>query len=332
MPIIGAPYRVYTNGEWKVYYLKTHIDAVVDTGGNTLTTLLLGKVNVSNLSTNFFEIAENGTVTVKKATTATTATSAETADKVSNSLSIRITDGDSVGDISIIYDGSEEGVLNLNDKYFENESITIDGVTHKSLGIKKASTEQAGLMTAEMVNKLNTVYSFVNASSDSDNVINKVQEIIAVFEGYDEEFNLSETLTALQGDLDKIETDSVKIGVTPTDEYSNVLSSIYFEKSANGYIIIKDSSVHAKSSDTATTADKVANSYSFTIADAETNYEGVVQGWTYNGSANVGIKLDSRYFKYDSSNYVVQLQQSVFVQSSTPSVYREGTVWIQTSA
>ena len=171
-------------------------------------------------------------------------------------------------------------------------------------------------MTAEMVNKLNTVYSFVNASSDSDNVINKVQEIIAVFEGYDEEFNLSETLTALQGDLDKIETDSVKIGVTPTDEYSNVLSSIYFEKSANGYIIIKDSSVHAKSSDTATTADKVANSYSFTIADAETNYEGVVQGWTYNGSANVGIKL----------------QQSVFVQSSTPSVYREGTVWIQTSA
>lgn len=330
MPIIGAPYRVYTNGEWKVYYLKTHTDAVVDTSGNTLTNLLLGKVNVSNLSTNFFEIAENGTVTVKKATEAVSAGTAETADKVSNSLSIRITDGDNVGDISIIYDGSEEGVLNLNNKYFENESITVGGVTHKSLGIKKASTEQAGLMTADMVNKLNTVYSFVNASSDSDNIINKVQEIVAVFEGYDEEFNLAETLTALQEDLDKVETDSVKIGVATTDGYSNVLASTYFEKSDNGYIIIKDSSVHAKSSDTATTADKVANSHSFTIADVES--EDVVKGWTYNGSANVGIKLDSRYFKYDSTNDAVQLQQSVFVQSNTPSVYREGTVWIQTSA
>lgn len=332
MPIIGAPYRVYTNGEWKVYYLKTHIDAVVDTSGNTLTNLLLGKVNVSNLSTNFFEIAENGTVTVKKATTATTATSSETADKVSNSLSIRITDGDNVGDISIIYDGSEEGVLNLNNKYFENESITVGGATHKSLGIKKASTEQAGLMTADMVNKLNTVYSFVNASSDSDNIINKVQEIVAVFEGYDEEFNLAETLTALQEDLDKVETDSVKIGVTPADGYSNVLASTYFEKSANGYITIKDGSVHAKSSETATTAGKVANSYSFTIADSASNFTGVVQGWSYNGSASVGVKLDDRYFKYDSVNEVVQLQQNVFVQSAQPGVVREGTVWIQTSA
>lgn len=334
--VVGAPYKVYINGGWNTYYLKTNTDAVVSSDGNsTLTELLAGKVDLSVLNTTDFQIVkdENNVVTsinVSQASFANEATTALTANKVANSLSIRITDGDRVGDISIIYDGSVARVLNLNDKYFENETITVGGETHYSLGIKKASTSQAGLMTADMVNKLNTVYSFVNVASDTDNVINKVQEIIDVFAGYDEKFNLATTLTALQEDLDNVETDSVKIGVTPTEGYSNVLSSDFFEKSTTGYINIRDNSVHAKTSVTATTADKVSNSYSFTIAKVAT--EDVVKGWTYNGGESVGVKLDSLYFKYDATNDVVQLQPSIFIQSTAPVGIREGTVWIQTSA
>lgn len=335
--VVGAPYKVYINGGWNTYYLKTNTDAVVSSDGNsTLTELLAGKVNLNVLNTTDFKIVkdDNNVVTsigVSQASFANEATTALTANKVAKSLSIQITDGDRVGDISIIYDGSEAGVLNLNSKHFDNENITIGGVTHRSLVIKEASTNQAGLMTADMVSKLNTVYNIVSVYEDSNNVIDKVQEIINVFAGYDEEFNLSETLTTLQEDLDNVETDSVKIGVTPTDGYSNVLSSTFFEKSTTGYINIKDNTVHAKTSATATTADKVANSHSFTIADSTSNYEGVVKGWTYNGSASVGVKLDSLCFKYNESNDVVQLQPSIFIQSTTPGVVREGTVWIQTS-
>ena len=108
------------------------------------------------------------------------------------------------------------------DAQYPSAKATYDLVTNRSLLVEtlgNATQSIAGLLSAEDKSRLDALYALLGSESDSDTVVNTINEVLAIFNQYAEGADL---VNALAGKADKV-------GELPTlqfDNNDNVLSKI----------------------------------------------------------------------------------------------------------
>lgn len=279
--INGAIYKVFNGTDWDTYYFKTSLEAVIDVSSSKNLVALLGeKLSLASIDSSQFTTSNtDGTPTLQ-------------IKKLPTSLTIEVTDGTSVQD-SVIFNGEENKTIAF-------DSTTFSMAAGGKLSINTASSTSNGIITKETYNMITSVYSYFE-ENDTNDVIDKIQEIIAVFDSYKEGLNLA---TELRN----------KVG------FDNLNTSTYFTKD-------KDNNVSVKYSDK---SGKVSNSLSIAIYNV--SGDDVEESWTFDGSASKIVQFDSSVFKSTEGVITLKNLKHVFAQPTAPSEPVEGMVWIQTAS
>lgn len=199
--------------------------------------------------------------------------------------------------------GDQEGGLQYQINTL-NSLVQANTQSITTLATTYASEDQAGLMSPLDKSHLDSMYKIWTSSEDGDDFVNKIEEILGVFENYPEGDNLIELL-ASKADKSTVEAMDTRLAATQNTANTALQTSDRAEQTADlAYEKAEDNATDIKSLDTRlTAAQNEVSSYRQMIDEANQNAEYALE------------KVDGIH--------------QVFLGSTEPTSPKAGDIWLQ---